>query len=131
MDQTNINIDETVDDEEEKSNSYGTLVMSRGGRSKYLGPTAGSEWLKDSQLHDTTNTPSITRCPSPDVDVDEIHHHEQLQPPIQQALNTSPIAFPINASAAQIRTRDLLAHLPPADEAWALIESYYRYCAWQ
>ncbi|KAL1893125.1 hypothetical protein Sste5346_006557 [Sporothrix stenoceras] len=125
---TNINVDETVDDEE-KSNSYGTLVMSRGGRSKYLGPTAGSEWLKDSQLHDTTTTPSITRCPSPDVDIDEVHH-EQLQPPIPQPLNTSPIAFPINATAAQIRTRDLLAHLPPADEAWALIESYYRYCAW-
>ena len=26
---------------------YGTLVLSHGGRSKYLGPTAGSEWLKD------------------------------------------------------------------------------------
>lgn len=36
--------------DEEKSNSYGTLVMSRGGRSKYLGPTAGSEWLKDVQV---------------------------------------------------------------------------------
>ena len=27
--------------------SYGTLVLSEGGRSRYLGPTAGSEWLKD------------------------------------------------------------------------------------
>lgn len=27
--------------------SYGTLVLSGGGRSKYLGPTAGSEWLRD------------------------------------------------------------------------------------
>ena len=27
--------------------SHGTLMLSQGGRSKYLGPTAGSEWLKD------------------------------------------------------------------------------------
>lgn len=31
----------------EQSGSYGTLMLSKGGRSKYLGPTAGSEWLKD------------------------------------------------------------------------------------
>jgi hypothetical protein len=34
-------------DEGEQSGSYGTLMLSKGGRSKYLGPTAGSEWLKD------------------------------------------------------------------------------------
>lgn len=27
--------------------SYGILMIGEGGRSKYLGPTAGSEWLKD------------------------------------------------------------------------------------
>lgn len=27
--------------------SFGTLVISQSGRSKYLGPTAASEWLKD------------------------------------------------------------------------------------
>ena len=26
---------------------YGTLMLGKGGRSKYLGPTAGSDWLKD------------------------------------------------------------------------------------
>lgn len=31
----------------EKSGSYGTLMLSKGGRSKYLGPTAAIEWLKD------------------------------------------------------------------------------------
>lgn len=29
------------------SGSYGTLMLSNRGRSKYLGPTAGSEWLKE------------------------------------------------------------------------------------
>lgn len=33
--------------------SFGTLLISRGGRSKYLGPTAASEWLQDV---------SLTRC---------------------------------------------------------------------
>lgn len=34
-------------DDGETSGSHGTLMLSKGGRSKYLGPTAGSEWLKD------------------------------------------------------------------------------------
>lgn len=34
-------------DDGEQSASHGTLMLSEGGRSKYLGPTAGSEWLKD------------------------------------------------------------------------------------
>jgi hypothetical protein len=31
----------------EHDQSFGTLVISHSGRSKYLGPTAASEWLKD------------------------------------------------------------------------------------
>lgn len=42
---------ENVDVEEEQS--YGTLVMGQGGRSKYLGPTAGSEWLRDVSLQNS------------------------------------------------------------------------------
>ena len=34
-------------DHGEQNGSHGTLMLSKGGRSKYLGPTAGSEWLKD------------------------------------------------------------------------------------
>ena len=34
----------------EQSGSYGTLMLGKGGRSKYLGPTAGSEWLKEVRL---------------------------------------------------------------------------------
>lgn len=34
-------------DDAAQDGSYGTLVLSGGGRSKYLGPTAGSEWLRD------------------------------------------------------------------------------------
>lgn len=34
-------------DGEDQGGSYGTLMLSKRGRSKYLGPTAGSEWLKE------------------------------------------------------------------------------------
>jgi hypothetical protein len=33
--------------EEEEGHSHGTLVISKSGRSKYLGRTAASEWLKN------------------------------------------------------------------------------------
>jgi len=36
----------TIEDERENG-SYGTLMLGKRGRSKYLGPTAGSEWLKE------------------------------------------------------------------------------------
>jgi hypothetical protein len=33
--------------DDEQSASHGTLMLEKDGRSQYLGPTAGSEWLKD------------------------------------------------------------------------------------
>ena len=37
--------------------SHGTLVISHSGRSKYLGPSAASEWLKD-----VSNPPLVAFC---------------------------------------------------------------------
>lgn len=37
----------TSHNENESNDAHGTLLLSKEGRSKYLGPTAGSEWLKD------------------------------------------------------------------------------------
>lgn len=34
-------------DDGQQGGSHGTLMLSTRGRSKYLGPTAGSEWLKE------------------------------------------------------------------------------------
>jgi len=34
-------------DEHVQDGSHGTLLLSKEGRARYLGPTAGSEWLKD------------------------------------------------------------------------------------
>lgn len=37
-------------DDGDPHDAHGTLMVSREGRSRYLGPTAGSEWLKDVKL---------------------------------------------------------------------------------
>jgi hypothetical protein len=34
-------------DDDNQNGSYGTLMLGKRGLSKYLGPTAGSEWLKE------------------------------------------------------------------------------------
>ncbi|OAL44454.1 hypothetical protein IQ07DRAFT_521681 [Pyrenochaeta sp. DS3sAY3a] len=112
-------------DDVEQTGSYGTLLIGIDGRSKYLGPTAGSEWLKDSETQDVLETPLVTRAPTPDVP----RHPADAQTRSMNSMN-SPISFPFSNSPARISTRDLLAHLPPRDEAWTLVESYYRYCAW-
>ncbi|KAI9147388.1 hypothetical protein HJFPF1_12408 [Paramyrothecium foliicola] len=109
----------------EQSGSYGLLVLTKGGRSKYLGPTAGSEWLKDSETQDNSETPLVTRAPTPEV--------PQASTPFQptpQSLGTSTVAFPFNGSAARISTQHLLSCLPQREEASTLVDSYYRYCAW-
>ncbi|KFZ06247.1 hypothetical protein V501_07591 [Pseudogymnoascus sp. VKM F-4519 (FW-2642)] len=111
-------------DNDQQSGSHGTLMLSQGGRSKYLGPTAGSEWLKDSETQDISETPSITRVPSPEVSAGLTGQRSQ------STCITGPIAFPFNASPAHMSTRELLSQLPVKEEAWTLVESYYRYCAW-
>ncbi|EEU39690.1 uncharacterized protein NECHADRAFT_82125 [Fusarium vanettenii 77-13-4] len=114
----------TIEDERENG-SYGTLMLGKRGRSKYLGPTAGSEWLKESETQDVPDTPCMTRVPSPVLPQDLL----AAQPSVL-SIGTTIVGFPFNASPAHISTRELLACLPSRDEAWTLVESYYRYCAW-
>ncbi|KAI8667623.1 Fungal-trans domain-containing protein [Fusarium sp. Ph1] len=113
-----------VEDERENG-SYGTLMLGKRGRSKYLGPTAGSEWLKESETQDVPDTPCMTRAPSPTLPQDLL----ATQPSVL-SIGTTIVGFPFNASPAHISTRELLSCLPSRDEAWTLVESYYRYCAW-
>ncbi|KAK5455824.1 hypothetical protein LTS15_005141 [Exophiala xenobiotica] len=113
-------------DKADPGGSHGTLMLGRGGRAKYLGPTAGSEWLKDSETQDVQESPSATRAPSPS------------SPPAQPAWGSKsvasdivPISFPFNAAPARVSTQELVSRLPPKEEAWTLVEAYFRYCAWQ
>jgi hypothetical protein len=53
LDTTNGTIGGIIDnaqhfiEDAEQGGSHGTLVIGKGGESRYLGPTAGSVWLKD------------------------------------------------------------------------------------
>ncbi|KAH7411112.1 hypothetical protein BKA64DRAFT_692805 [Cadophora sp. MPI-SDFR-AT-0126] len=114
-----------VMDDDEQIGSDGTLMLDKGGRSKYLGPTAGSEWLKDSEMQEGLDSSENTRAPSPEIP----QTSTSFQPGVLSAI-TSPNTFPFSAGMPKMSTRQLLSHLPPKDEAWTLAEAYYRYCAW-
>ncbi|GMK58988.1 hypothetical protein CspeluHIS016_0700030 [Cutaneotrichosporon spelunceum] len=91
----------------------GTLVMANGGRSKYLGPNAASEWLRDQETRELDELPPPSRVPSPkDMSI---------------TLNPS---FPF-AAAAPTTMAYLISKLPPREEAKAFTDAYYRYFAWQ
>jgi hypothetical protein len=79
-----------------------------------------------SEAQDVSDSASNTRDPSPDIP----QASAPLQPSELASLNT-PVAFPLNAGVVRISTRQLLSYLPQRDEAWVLVEAYYRYCAWQ
>ncbi|KIL92314.1 hypothetical protein FAVG1_04723 [Fusarium avenaceum] len=112
-------------DDDHQNGSYGTLMIGNRGRSKYLGPTAGSEWLKESEMQDISDTPLQTRAPSPMLPGDSIPSQPSVLRP-----HSSIAGLPFLVSPGHISTRELLACLPSRDEAWTLVESYYRYCAW-
>ncbi|KAK4937550.1 hypothetical protein LTR10_021842 [Elasticomyces elasticus] len=119
-------------DDDEPVGSYGTLMLNKDGRSKYLGPTAGSEWLKDSETREALDTEPATRAPSPETPVGASALSQPIPVVIPSVFPsiTTPVAFPFNASPARVSTRELVGHLPPKGEAWTLVEAYYRYCAW-
>ena len=107
--------------------------MSTGGRVKYVGPTALSQFffkdvstplgedskgIAQTQSNDPTDTSMLTRAPSP-IFADS------------PAMNQSDTIFPFNLGAAQTSTKNLLSHLPVKHEASVLVDCYFRYCAWQ
>ncbi|CAK9787335.1 unnamed protein product [Cutaneotrichosporon oleaginosum] len=94
--------------------SYGTLVIDRSGRSKWLGPTAGTEWLRNSEVG-----PRRSRSPSP--------------PPAERADEDwfgadSLFPFPPWGPAPTMTT--ILLHLPPVAQARVLLNAYYGNYTW-
>jgi hypothetical protein len=120
--------------EQTNEQSHGTLVISHTGRSKYLGPTAASEWLKDvcavrafsrrltnlqqeiDALHDT---PTASRPGSPGPG--------QTGRPANQAQHG---IFSFLGSRNTPSVSSLMLSLPNPEEAEVLIDSYYRYFGW-
>ncbi|AFR95359.2 hypothetical protein C343_03455 [Cryptococcus neoformans C23] len=115
---------ENVDVEEEQS--YGTLVMGQGGRSKYLGPTAGSEWLRDQETRDHAESRDQSRLPSPEIP-------EASMPSYNPRPTAVPHSFPFHTSKTKVVSwsrYDLLSRLPDKGYADMLVDSYYRSFSW-
>ncbi|ORY30182.1 fungal-specific transcription factor domain-domain-containing protein [Naematelia encephala] len=98
----------------------GTLVLSRSGASKWLGPTAGSEWLRDQETSGLArkeiDTPPVSQRPSPKE--------------IPKQLEDEAGHFPFQKDVPHSKTQDILSRLPLEEDARVLIDSYYRYFAW-
>lgn len=109
---------------------HGTLVIGKSGRSKWLGPTAGTEWLKNVsylfyntpltlQQEESNETP--LHSPSPT--------RRNISLPGVPDTNT---LFPFgHGSKVTASIKELVAGLPPGDEAGVLVDSYYRYFTWK
>lgn len=108
---------------------HGTLVIGKSGRSKWLGPTAGTEWLKNvSYLY---NTPLTLQ--------QEESNETPLHSPSPTRRNISLLGVPDtntlfpfgHGSKVTASIKELVAGLPPGDEAGVLVDSYYRYFTWK
>ncbi|KAK8846529.1 hypothetical protein IAR55_005615 [Kwoniella newhampshirensis] len=102
--------------------SHGTLVIGRSGRSRYLGPSAGTEWLKNQELGGE-ETPVLDTSPRRAPD--------SLPPLAPRTKSHTPqFAFPFADSNPHHSTESLLAQLPAKEDAEVLVDAYYRYFAW-
>nr|XP_031857529.1 uncharacterized protein CI109_007089 [Kwoniella shandongensis]KAA5524601.1 hypothetical protein CI109_007089 [Kwoniella shandongensis] len=102
--------------------SHGTLVIGRSGRSRYLGPSAGTEWLKNQEVEGIETPGSVS--PSR-------HAPEPLPQSIPLSKSHSPLfAFPFADPDLHHSEDSLLAQLPAKEDAEVLVDSYYRYFAW-
>ncbi|WWC94362.1 hypothetical protein V866_001204 [Kwoniella sp. B9012] len=102
--------------------NHGTLVLGHGGKSKYFGPTAASEWLKDQEEHGSSETPDQSRVSSPK------HRSADIGP--STSTNLFIPRFPFQKTCSDYSTNSLLAKLPEQGDGRLLVASYYRYFAW-
>ncbi|WWC60056.1 uncharacterized protein I303_102619 [Kwoniella dejecticola CBS 10117] len=124
----------TADNTDEQG--HGTLVISRSGRSKYLGRTAAAEWLKNQEMVESGESPPPTsRMPSPGLSYDQSHQmsHMGMDTGTGMGMTTSlgaTVAFPFNTASRLISTSAILAVLPPRSEGRLLIDTYFRHFSW-
>ncbi|KAI5480145.1 hypothetical protein MNV49_001805 [Pseudohyphozyma bogoriensis] len=107
--------------------SVGTLVISRSGKSKYLGPTAASEWLKNQEeIHE-----SISRPLSPLSNPNASNSSNGGGFWASDLPANADVGFPYNTAGRTVSTAALLGMLPPREDGEVLLNSYYRHFSWQ
>ncbi|OCF39133.1 hypothetical protein I317_07074 [Kwoniella heveanensis CBS 569] len=109
--------------------SHGTLVIGHSGRSRYLGPTAGTEWLKNQEVRNGDQTP-MGESPSPEFAPGKPSAIETPAERDKRQATEHLLAFPFPLPTGASTIEALLSHLPSRDDAEILMDSYYRYFAW-
>ncbi|KAM0752607.1 hypothetical protein T439DRAFT_178902 [Meredithblackwellia eburnea MCA 4105] len=103
--------------DEEEHAGIGTLLLDDDGRERFIGATAGSEWLKENDANDVTR-PTFSQFLTPG-DGNNV-----------EAAPSNP-AFPFSPAGQNPRNlNDALQDLPDIDEAKMLAECYFRYVTW-
>lgn len=120
-----VRIDERAQRRQSSARSgVGTLIISENGSSKFLGHSAGSEWLGDFGDEKETN-----RAVS-----DRRRATEELNQPKVHALALSSIMGApmtlISSSQCRQLLDSLATQLPPKKEALATMEWYFRHSTW-
>jgi hypothetical protein len=111
--------------------SYGTLMIDPGGRSKWLGPTAGTEWLKNV----SRSIPS--RCFFAFADgvqqeiPDDNERSRSRSPSPRGPYDFAESLFPFPAWGPSPSLETIALHLPPPESAQVLIDAYYGNYAWK
>ncbi|OWZ45798.1 hypothetical protein C361_02913 [Cryptococcus neoformans Tu259-1] len=101
--------------------SFGSLRIGRDGRSRYLGPTAASQWLRDQESAEDRGVPSLSRVSSP---LANQSHASRFSLAVHRATT-----FPFDNSFSALTKESIIASMPSWSEANGLIEAYYRYFA--
>ncbi|KAK8870138.1 hypothetical protein IAR55_000708 [Kwoniella newhampshirensis] len=103
--------------------SLGTLMIGDDGRSKYLGPTAASEWLHDQEMLETA--PTSPRASTSDLPSQAEHQSTHRHPGL-----VTVDTFPFSNGHQLSSTAELLAALPLEEDAQIQLESFHRYLGW-
>ncbi|KAE8540859.1 hypothetical protein D1P53_002211 [Cryptococcus gattii VGV] len=101
--------------------SFGSLRIGQDGRSRYLGPTAASQWLRDQESTDDREIPSLSRVASPPPNQS---HVSRLSHAVHRGTT-----FPFDNSFFPLTKESIIASMPSWSEANGLVEAYYRYFA--
>lgn len=112
---------------QEQQDNYGTLVIDKSGRSKWLGPTAGTEWLKNVNCSD---------CAQKLTSQQELSSSARPRSNSPQSTSTTRFdedggLFPFPGWGPPPTMDTLKSHLPPPDVARDLLDCYYENYAWK
>lgn len=97
--------------QEDFAESFGALTVSKEGQSRYVGPSAGSEWLQNESLENTEQEI-----------IDERGR-------IGESADSPPSDFPFSASNSAEIVTELWKKLPSRAVANEMTDVYYRTCS--